>query len=89
MPTVLRTTQTLNIKGMKCPMPVVWASNMLHAMKPGETLEIVATDPGAIQNFKSFARSTGNAMLDWSESGGVVRVVLRKGEDADSAKGTA
>ena len=43
-------------------------------------LEVLATDPDTIQNFKSFAHSSGNELLDWSETKGLVRVLLMKHE---------
>lgn len=73
-----KATQTLNIKGMKCPMPLTWATNIMEGLKPGEVLEILATDPGAVDNFQSFSRATGNELVDWSEEQGVFRLFLRK-----------
>ena len=73
--------QTLNIKGMQCPMPLIWARNMMASLGPGETLEVLATDPAAIQNFQAFARSSGHELVDWSETGGVLRILLRKRQD--------
>jgi len=71
-------TQTLNIKGMKCPMPLGWATTILRDMKPGEILEILATDPGAVDNFQSFSKASGNELVAWSENDGVYRLLLRK-----------
>lgn len=73
-------TQTLNIKGMKCPAPLSWATTMLRGLKPGEVLEILATDPGAIENFETFSKASGNEFLGWSEDKGVYRLLLRKAE---------
>lgn len=80
MATVIAPTRTLNIKGMPCPMPIIWAKSMLKSLKEGEVLEVLATDPDTIRNFKSFAHSTGNELVDWSESKGQVRVLLMKHE---------
>lgn len=80
MATVIEPTRTLNIKGMPCPMPLIWARSIMKSLKEGEVLEVLATDPDAIQNFKSFAHSTGNELIDWSESKGSIRLLLRKHE---------
>jgi len=71
-------SETLNIKGMKCPAPLSWATTILGGLKPGEILEILATDPGAIENFQSFCKATGNELVGWSEKDGVYRLLLRK-----------
>lgn len=83
MTTVIAPTQTLNIKGMRCPTPIIWAKSMLRSLQDGEILEILATDPDAIQNFKSFARTTGHELVDWSEADGSIRILLRKHETPD------
>ena len=78
MATVLEPTQTLNIKGMQCPMPLVWAKNVIATLKPGETLEILATDRSSVSNFKAFSEATGHELLDWREENGVIRLLVRK-----------
>lgn len=80
MAIAIEPTQTLNIKGMPCPMPIIWARSIMKCLKEGEVLEVLATDPDTIQNFKSFAHSSGNELLDWSETKGLVRVLLMKHE---------
>jgi len=70
--------ETLNIKGMKCPAPLSWATTILRELKPGEILEILATDPEAIDNFQAFSKATGNELIGWSEEDGVYRLLLRK-----------
>jgi len=50
----------------------------LKAMAPGETLEVLATDPGAIKDFAAFCRTTGHHLVDSSEAAGVLRFLIRK-----------
>jgi tRNA 2-thiouridine synthesizing protein A len=63
---------------MKCPAPLSWATTILRGLKPGDVLEILATDPSAIENFQSFSEATGNELIGWSEEDGVYRLLLRK-----------
>ena len=69
---------TLDIKGLNCPMPLTWAKTQLDCLKPGEILEILATDPSTVSNFQAFTRSTGHELLEWTEEGGVFRLLVRK-----------
>lgn len=71
-------TQTLNIKGVNCPMPLLWARTQLDSLKIGDTLEILATDPSAISNFQAFARTTGHELVEYGEEAGVIRLLIRK-----------
>lgn len=73
-----RPVQTLDMKGMSCPMPLIWARNMIEMLAPGETLEVLATDPGTIRDFKAYTSSTGHQLVDWSEARGQIRILLRK-----------
>lgn len=72
-------TQTLDAKGLNCPLPILKAKKAMAALKDGETLEVLSTDPGSVPDFQAFSRATGNALLESGEAGGVFRFVLKKG----------
>lgn len=38
--------QTLDCRGLSCPMPVLKVGKALSRMTAGETLELLSTDPG-------------------------------------------
>lgn len=69
---------TLDAKGLNCPLPILKAKKALKELSGGGTLEILATDPGAVADFQAFCRTTGNELVEHSEEGGVYRFVLRK-----------
>jgi len=70
--------QLLDAKGLNCPLPILKAKKALKDVPPGGTLEILATDPGAVADFSAFCRTTGNELVEQSEEGGVYRFILRK-----------
>ena len=70
--------QLLDAKGLNCPLPILKAKKALKEVPDGGTLEILATDPGAVADFEAFCRTTGNELMEHSEEGGVYRFVLRK-----------
>mgnify|MGYP002527130632 CR=1 FL=1 len=41
----------LDVKGLACPLPVLRAKKALKALDPGEELEVLATDPGSVEDF--------------------------------------
>ena len=43
--------QTLDAKGLNCPLPILKAKKALKELPTGGTLEILATDPGSIKYF--------------------------------------
>jgi tRNA 2-thiouridine synthesizing protein A len=70
--------QELDATGLNCPLPILRAKKTLSSMASGETLRIVATDPGSVQDFKSFANQTGNQLLNSSEEGGKFVFLIKK-----------
>jgi tRNA 2-thiouridine synthesizing protein A len=61
--------QLLDVKGLNCPLPILRAKKALKDMPMGATLEIVATDPGAVKDFEAFCRTTGNELVESKEDG--------------------
>ncbi len=72
------TAETLDVRGLNCPMPILKAKKAISGLNGGDTLEVLATDPGSVQDFAAFCRSTGHELLDSSENEGVYRFVLKK-----------
>jgi tRNA 2-thiouridine synthesizing protein A len=69
--------QTLDAKGLNCPLPILKAKKALSAMPAGATLEVLATDPGAVKDFQAFARTTGHELVESTTEGNVFRFVLK------------
>jgi TusA-related sulfurtransferase len=69
MSTEYETTDTLDVKGMNCPMPVVKAKQATDKLEPGDVLEVIATDPGSMSDVAGWAEGTdGVELLDQVES---------------------
>lgn len=69
--------KTLDAKGLNCPLPILKAKKAIAEVPKGGTLEVLATDPGAVADFQAFCKATGNALLEHSENGGVYRFLIR------------
>jgi len=72
--------KSLDLKGLSCPLPIIKTAKAMKELAPGELLEAFATDPGAVPDFKAWAQTTGNPLVESGESGGVFHFVLRKKE---------
>lgn len=70
--------QTLDAKGLHCPLPILKARKALKGMPAGETLEVFATDPGALADFQAFCRQTGNELLEHSQDDSVYRFLIKR-----------
>jgi tRNA 2-thiouridine synthesizing protein A len=69
--------QTLDAKGMNCPLPILKARKALKGMNAGETLQVLATDPGSVKDFEAFCRTTGNQLVESGEEGGVYSFLIK------------
>lgn len=67
----------LDAKGLNCPLPILRAKKTLKEVPAGGTLEVLATDPGSVADFEAFCRTTGNQLLESSQSGGVYRFLIK------------
>ena len=70
--------QTLDAKGLNCPLPILKARKALKEVPPGGTLEILATDPGSVADFEAFCRQTGNELVEKSQDDKVYRFVIKR-----------
>jgi tRNA 2-thiouridine synthesizing protein A len=70
--------QTLDAKGMKCPLPVLRARKAMKQVSAGGILQVLATDPGAPADFVSFCETTGHELVENRQDGEVYVIRLRK-----------
>ncbi|MCW8829055.1 MAG: sulfurtransferase TusA family protein [Gammaproteobacteria bacterium] len=70
--------QELDASGLNCPLPILRAKKTLAGMEAGQTLRIVATDPGSVKDFEAFAKQTGNELLESGEEGGKFVFMIKK-----------
>lgn len=75
--------ETLDARDLKCPLPVLRARRSLKTVAAGDTLTVLATDPGAPKDFEHFCATTGCDLVESSEKDGIYRIVLRKPADMD------
>lgn len=72
-------TETLDARGLNCPLPILRAKKAIAGLGSGEILEIIATDPGSVKDFEAFCNQTGNELLDTSEASGEYHFSIKKG----------
>lgn len=68
----------VDARGLACPMPLVKARQALMVMEPGQSLCLLATDPGARADIDAFVEVSGHALRERREADGVLLFVLVK-----------
>ena len=68
----------LDTSGLNCPLPILKAKKALAEMTSGQTLRVTATDAGSVRDFSTFAKQTGNELLNQQTVGNAFIHVLRR-----------
>ncbi|HCX81556.1 MAG: hypothetical protein A3E00_18020 [Curvibacter sp. RIFCSPHIGHO2_12_FULL_63_18] len=74
----MNTDKEVDTRGLNCPLPILKAKKALAELLSGQTLKVVATDPGSIRDFQAFAKQTGNELLEQQTVGAEYIHVLRR-----------
>lgn len=70
--------ETVDCKGLHCPMPIVKSRKAIDHLASGDVLEVLATDKGSVKDFQAWVKSTGNILLNHEEENGVFRFYVQK-----------
>lgn len=71
-------SQSLDLTGLKCPLPVLKARRQLGQMTDG-VLEVTADDPAAPLDFEHFCDTAGHQLLRNDAAGGIFTFHIRVG----------
>jgi NADPH-dependent 2,4-dienoyl-CoA reductase/sulfur reductase-like enzyme/peroxiredoxin family protein/TusA-related sulfurtransferase/rhodanese-related sulfurtransferase len=68
----------IDATGLQCPGPIMKIKHSIDAMEPGQQMEIQATDPGFARDVQAWCQTTGNILVEQSDSKGIFRAVVEK-----------
>ena len=67
----------LDARNLLCPMPVIRTQNQVADLLPGDELEVLCTDPGALTDIPAWCRIEGHEVVESRERNGEFVVRLR------------
>jgi tRNA 2-thiouridine synthesizing protein A len=70
--------KTLNLRGLKCPLPALRTRKALGAMRPGEILIVECTDPLAGIDVPNLLNQTGDALEETRKDKRLLTFRIRK-----------
>ena len=70
--------KTMNLRGLKCPLPALRTKKALRAMQSGDRLTIACTDPLTAIDIPNLLRETGDALEGRATGDGVLTFTIRK-----------
>jgi len=77
---LIKADAVLDCQGLSCPMPVIKTKQALDALKPGQVLEIRATDRGTLADLRAWSKNTGHHYLGTIEDGAILVHYIRKAD---------
>lgn len=69
----------LDARRLLCPMPVIRVQNRVAELQPGETLEVVCTDPGVLNDIPAWCRINGHRVLESRQQEGEITLLIEVG----------
>ena len=69
----------LDLRGYRCPIPVLKARQRLAEMAAGEELEVIANDPPVAIDMPHFCGEAGHTLMSTIECDGAFVFLIRKG----------
>lgn len=71
--------KTLNLRGLKCPLPALRTRKALTGMTKGDVLIVECTDPLASIDIPNLLNQTGDTLEGTSRESKVISFRIRKG----------
>lgn len=72
---------TLDCHRLLCPMPVIRVQDKVAELSPGDEVEALCTDPGALQDIPAWCRINGHEVLETREEKDECVIVVRVGKE--------
>lgn len=69
---------TLDAKGLMCPMPIVKLAKKMKELQVGAILELIADDVGSKEDVPAWCQRTGNQLVSQKEEGGAFYFYIKK-----------
>ena len=70
--------KTVNMRGLKCPLPALKTRKLLAGMPAGDILVIECTDPLAAIDIPNLLRETGDTLEDSTRAASLLTFRIRK-----------
>ena len=66
----------LDVRGLLCPLPVIRTQERVATLAPGTLLDILATDPGVLQDIPAWCRVHGHALIATERDSACIRITI-------------
>ena len=71
--------ETYDLRGLKCPMPVLKTRKRMLGLEPGERLWVHTSDPLAVIDIPHFCQQSGHALIESETAEDGHRFLIQRG----------
>lgn len=70
----------VNARRLLCPMPVIRTQDAVKSLQKGDTLTVICTDPGALNDIPAWCRINGHTVISSSREQDDILITIEVGE---------
>ena len=75
---MIKADQVIDVKGQKCPRPLLMTKQTLKAMHAGKVLQVISDDETTKLTFHSYLQRSGDELLDMHQEGVDIHFYIKK-----------
>jgi tRNA 2-thiouridine synthesizing protein A len=68
---------TLDARRLLCPLPVIRTQERVTSLQPGDTLDVLCTDPGALNDIPAWCRVHGHEVTATRRDGRDITITVK------------
>ncbi len=72
------TLQTLDLLGLRCPIPVLKANEEINRLAPGQIIELIADDPACLRDIPAWVKNAGHKLLKFHRDEEKLHFLIQK-----------
>ncbi len=73
----------LDARNLMCPLPVIRAQDKIKTMRSGQLLNVVCSDPGALNDIPAWCRINGHRVVSSQHDDSTISVLVEVGDNID------
>jgi len=75
--------QELDARNLMCPLPVIRAQDKIKSMRNGDLLNVICSDPGALNDIPAWCRINGHRVVSTKHDDYTISVLVEVQGNAD------
>jgi len=73
-------TTVIDARNLLCPLPVIRTQDAVVKLQPGDSVQVLCTDPGVVHDIPAWCRVHGHEVCDITEQDYEIAISIRVGE---------